>query len=117
MNAQRPTATETALFSSVLPRYNAPKMELSVQFRDFMCATRQTHGSEDRADKRKRYPPNNPPIGRATAGYAAASSALRAYPSRAASAPFTASAESVTVFSSAADCTVTFSAKNRATVT
>ena len=39
------------------------------------------------------------------------------YPSNTASAPFTASALSVTVFSSDAACTVMFSAKNRATVT
>ena len=40
-----------------------------------------------------------------------------AYPSNTASAPFTASALSVTVFSSEPACTVMFSAKNRATVT
>ena len=40
-----------------------------------------------------------------------------AHPSNTASAPFTASALSVTVFSSDPACTVMFSAKNRATVT
>jgi hypothetical protein len=40
-----------------------------------------------------------------------------AHPSSTASAPFTASALSVTVFSSEPACTVMFSAKNRATVT
>jgi hypothetical protein len=39
------------------------------------------------------------------------------YASSTASAPFTASAESVTVLSSDAACTLTFSAKNRASVT
>jgi len=42
MNAQRAAATELVLFLSVLPQYNALQMELSVQFRDFVCATRQT---------------------------------------------------------------------------
>src|SRR6266700_4116677 len=42
---------------------------------------------------------------------------LTCYPSSTASAPFTASAPSVTVFSSAAACTEKFSAKNRARAT
>jgi hypothetical protein len=43
--------------------------------------------------------------------------AAERYPSNTASAPFTASAPSVTAFSSDAACTEMFSAKNRASVT
>ena len=48
---------------------------------------------------------------------AEAEGGMTRYPSNTASAPFTASALSVTVFSSEAACTVMFSAKNRASVT
>jgi hypothetical protein len=84
------------------------------------CLMREyvAHGATERSERQGRTTGLPPPcgVGNLSAG-APLTYSNRAYASSTASAPFTASALSVTVFSSEVACTAMFSAKNRASAT
>jgi hypothetical protein len=124
MNAQRLETTGSSIFLRCCFNTTQFCMELAVSFCDegaFARLRRSLHEEIRRVGKAKRAHHLLEVIACVvgTLRFAHPTMLKRrvAHPSNTASAPFTASALSVTVFSSEPACTVTFSAKNRATVT